>query len=523
VAADTNGYLLVRDAAALLIDCPLADVATALRDAGLPAPEVVLHTQVQAEHCGEWAAFPDAGVYVNVESEPVARRSSAFFAACDTVWPPDRAWDTLGAEPYGIAGCTTERPPAQSLNVADTLVPGTPFRWRGVELDVLPLSASGKRSIGFGWREPGVVFTGDLLAAGGTLVNAYDLERSYGMPTGYLQLRRALNLVEGLDARLLLPTTCELITDPAGDIATLRARVAWVTQAPARRTDEPGAPINYTPARTFGRFRQVAEGIFQNTNFGNVVVFIAPDGGAVMVDPGPCIWPTWEEGVAGMQEDLDLLEREAGLRRVELALLTHHHGDHVQFCDLLRARYGTEICATPDVAMLIAEPETFRYPCTLDWYAFPFARITVDRVLPFDAPLAWRDTTITPMHTPGHCYAHAAFSIPWRGLRTVCTGDVLQYGAGPISVGMPILYNDTAWPSRGMLPTYRRLADERADLVLCGHSQSFFDPDGGILADWAAMAEASQALAQAMLGDDLERAMTPPGFDEKRARVPVLV
>ena len=52
---ENNGYLLVRHRQSLLIDCPAAQIP--LPD-HLPAPAIILHTQLQEEHCREWAAFP---------------------------------------------------------------------------------------------------------------------------------------------------------------------------------------------------------------------------------------------------------------------------------------------------------------------------------------------------------------------------------------------------------------------------------------------------------------------------------
>jgi len=520
LSGETNGYLIVRGAESLLIDCPAGIWAPLLEAAGLPLPRTILHTQVQDEHCGEWAAFPTAQVLVAKASLTVAQRTQKYFEECATVWPPSRAWETLGEEKFGIGGCTTERPPAQPLQVIGTLQSGHKFQWQDVTFEIFALPASGKRSIGLAWRDKHVIFSGDLLLAGGYLVNAYDLERNYGMPLGYVQLQRNLRQVAAMNPRLLLPTTGPIITEPIADIDRLKKRIAWATRPPALRRHEPAALINYLPARVFGRFREVLPGLYQNTNYGNVIVFVTANGAGLLIDPGPCIWPTWEEGAAGMQEDLDLLEREAGLTRIERALITHFHGDHVQFCDLLRQRYGTEILATPDVATLLAHPETYHYPCCVDWYGYPYKCLTVDRVIVYEQPLTWQDTTITPVHAPGHCYAHAAFLLDWHHRRTACTGDVLQYGAGPISVGMPILYNDTAWPDRGLLVTLARLAAYQPEVVLCGHSQSFLDPDGAILADWQLAAGTSLALAHAMAPDgDLLRMMTPPGFDIMRQQL----
>ncbi len=518
VRAATNGYLIVRDGASLMIDCPCHDAAGALRAAGLPAPELILHTQVQEEHCREWAAFPDADVQVAADAVEVATVSPAFRAACATVWPPSREWSTLGADPYGIAGCVTERSPGQPLRVTGHLQPGQTVAWRGLELAVLALPGSGKRAIGFHWASCGALFSGDLVHAGGKLVNFYDLERCYGGGGGLLEMRASVEKVQSLSLRLLLPSTGPVIADPSRDLELLARWLQRPLGATVRRAGTASAQINYQPLRTFGRYRVVREGICQSTNFGNIVLYVDDAGRGLMVDPCNCVWLSWEESVASMQEDLDAFERELGLKRIEVVLVTHPHGDHMQYGNLLRQRYGSRVLATPDVAAELAFPERFPYPCMLDWYGFPpFRSLQVDATVPYDRPLLWHDTPILPLHTPGHCFAHAAFAIGWRGQKTLCAGDVLQYGQGPIRAGLPFCYNDNGHPDRSPAVAFRRMAAQQPDLVLGGHSYSFTDPDCSILRDFVAAAEELDAQLPAMVPDgDLLRATTPPGFDAVR-------
>ena len=428
-----------------------------------------------------------------------------------TIWPPSREWDTRGEEPYGIAGCTTERPPCPPLRNLSPLQAGDTFSWADITLEIIALPGSGKRSIGFYWRTTGALFSGDLLHAGGYLVNLYDLERGYGILNGYQQLLASVQHVAGLAPKLQLPSTGPLITDVAGDLARLRENIEQhVFQGPVRRSDRVYAMTNYKPKREFGRYREVAPGIYQNNNAGNMVLFVDAQGRGCLVDPGPCIWESWEDSVAAMHADLDLLEQETGLRSIELVLITHYHGDHIQFCDLLRERYGATIAATADVADIMERPEDFRYPCVLDWYGFPFTTIAVDKRLTYEQLITWHDTTITPIWTPGHCGAHTGFLIPWGEYRTVCTGDTLQYGDGPLGAGLPIIYNASPWPAQSQLVTAQRLAQARPNLILCGHSFSCFDEDGAIVKDWLAVyQQAIQNTTKLLADGNLKRAMTP--------------
>lgn len=516
--ADTVGYLIVRQGKALLVDCPSTDAAAALTAAGLPAPEVILHTQVQEEHCREWAAFPAAKVYVAEAAIDVATRSPRFFSEAKTVWPPSRDWTTGGEEKYGVAGAVTERPPLQGLNVAGGLTPGATFRWQNVELEILALPGSGKRSIGFFWPQADCCFTGDLLYAGGYLVNIYDQERNYGGLEGWRQSAASIASVQARKPRLALPSTGPIIADFAAAAARLLPLLANPCRVPTRRVGEPTATINYTPRRILSeRWREVVPGLFQNTSFGNMILYIEPAGHALLVDPDFCVWKSWEENCQALHDDFDMLEREAGLKTIDRILLTHYHGDHVQYADELRRRYGATVCGTPEVTALVEHPERYNYVALVNWYNFPFPSFKVDERLVYDREYRWADTTFTPIHSPGHCFAHAGYIIGWQGLRTYCASDVIQYGSGPIGAGLPVAYNDTAWPDFAAAVTLRRLVALKPDLVLGGHSHSFFDRDGSILRDMLGAAETAVLNARDLIHDgNLRRAMTPPGFDAIR-------
>jgi glyoxylase-like metal-dependent hydrolase (beta-lactamase superfamily II) len=519
---ETNGYLIVRGAESLLIDCPFADMAARIRAAGLPLPRTILHTQVQEEHCREWASLPRAEVFVAEECLDVARRAPAFFREVETRWPPSREWDpaTRGMDKYGIAGAMTERPPREPLAVAGALVPGHTFRWHDVELEVLALPGCGKRAIGLFWRRAGILFSGDLMRAGGYLVNFYDCERGYGIQTGYRELARSLQSALDLNPRRALPTTGPAIEAPAADATRLLARLEAVLNPLQLGADRPPPPPG---RREFGLFREHAGGLVQCKNYGNMIVYIDRAGRGLCVDPDICVWHDWATNCRLMHEAFDTLEKEAGLRRMEWGLITHPHGDHMQYGGLLRERYGTTILATADVADVLERPRDFPYPCLLHWYGFPFESFVVDRRLRYEEPVRWRDVPVTPIHTPGHCFAHAGFVIPWNGLRTMCTGDTLQYTTGAIAQPLPVIYSDAAWPVRGFVGTYERVLRERPDLVLGGHSAYFQAADGAVLRDWIEAARDSEARARALVhGRALERAMTPPGFDAVRPVCPEL-
>ncbi len=516
-ASETNGYLITRNGRSLLVDCPCTDMAERIAARGLPRPEVILHTQVQEEHCREWASLGDARVYVHSGSEEIARRTEQFFKDCRTVWGLDRQWgpDDRGMEKYGIGGCVTERPPQQPLNVAGVLKPGEIFRWQDVELEVLALPGSGKRSIGLYWRQKGILFSGDLFAAGGYLVNLYDIERGYGLYNGWQELFASLDKVAALDPKLGCPSTGPVTHQPGGDCRTMRVRLRQAMRPTwrglVRRPQK-------APLRDLGILRQHSEGIFQSNNGGTIALFIDKQGRGLIVDPDICVWFDWATNCGLMNQSLNLLEKEAGLKTIDWALITHYHGDHMEYAPLLRERYGTKVMTSGPVADVLERPRDYGYPCVLDWYNFPYNSLKVDRRLRYGEVLDWHGTPVEVFHAPGHCWAHAAYCLPWEGKIVACTGDTFMYGGGGIAHGFPITWSDTAWPQRSPLSTYQKFAQLKIDLYLGGHGAYCYDADHSVPGEWILAIEEAIELARTAVYGDLQKAMTPPGYDARRPK-----
>jgi len=516
ITCETNGYVLVENGKSIMIDCPSFDLSDAFTKAEIPTPEIILHTQIQEEHCREWAAFPDTNVYVYSECAEIARLKHNIH----TTWNREENWMTIrGAEKYGHCGCITERPPQQPLNITHELNNNEIVCWQGQEFKLVKLPGSGKYACGIYWANESILFSGDLVHSGGYIVNFYDIERCYGLPTGYKELRHSLMNVLELCPNIMLPTTGPIIETPHKDCVTLLARTEWIENPPALRPNEAVGMTNYQPISQFRGYKQILPGLFQNNNYGNIILLITPNGSGLIIDPDACGELSWDESIREFETDLLHFENEHGLKRIDSALFTHYHGDHVRLCNVLQKRYNTELIATPDVAKLLETPHVFPYPCKIPWYDLPFDYIKVNHVIPYDIPQDISDISITPIHTPGHTYAHTGFVFTWCNTKIVCTGDTLQYGDGPIQTPLPIMYNDAAWPDRGYIKTYDCLAAIKPDLVLGGHSHSFYDKDGTIVSDFLKSAKESIILAKQMVLGDLQTAMTPPGYDEMRTKL----
>lgn len=117
----TSSHLVVRHGRGLLIDCHSGQMTRWLNRRGLPAPEMILHTHVQPEHCREADQFSEASILVHEQLKELACERVAYEKAAHTVWDNPAEWmKTLGQEKYGVAGSITVFPPEEPLSVSST-------------------------------------------------------------------------------------------------------------------------------------------------------------------------------------------------------------------------------------------------------------------------------------------------------------------------------------------------------------------------------------------------------------------
>jgi hydroxyacylglutathione hydrolase len=131
------------------------------------------------------------------------------------------------------------------------------------------------------------------------------------------------------------------------------------------------------------------------------------------------------------------IEQLAG-GRLDLILLTHHHGDHVAGTDDVRARFGAPVVG--------AAADARRLP-------------KLDRAVTEGDTVALGGAAATVIDTPGHTVGHIAFHFP--------DGGVLLCGDTLFSLGCGRLLEGTAADMFASLGKFAKLPGDT--LVCCGH------------------------------------------------------
>jgi hydroxyacylglutathione hydrolase len=162
--------------------------------------------------------------------------------------------------------------------------------------------------------------------------------------------------------------------------------------------------------------------------------------------------------------------------KLDLIILTHHHGDHVAGTDAIRTRYGAPVVG--------AKADTHRLPA-------------LDRELWEGSEVDLGASTARVFETPGHTVGHISLYFP--------DGHVLLCGDTLFSLGCGRLLEGTAADMHKSLTRFAALPPET--LVCCGHeyteSNARFalhaDPDNADLKAYAEHVKQLRASGQPTL------------------------
>jgi glyoxylase-like metal-dependent hydrolase (beta-lactamase superfamily II) len=198
--------------------------------------------------------------------------------------------------------------------------------------------------------------------------------------------------------------------------------------------------------------------------FATNYVLLSETGNALMVDFGYDVsttaMPTERTARRTLLWSLDGLRRDHGVERIEAAVVSHYHDDHVAGLNLLRAVEGTEVWAAETFAPILEAPARYDLPCL--W----FEPIPVDRVLPLEQPLQWHEYELTVYPLPGHTRFAVAIAFEVDGTRILVTGDQ-QTDEGARSI-LNYQYRNRFTPE-DFVASAELYARVRPDLLLGGH------------------------------------------------------
>ncbi|TDD72330.1 MBL fold metallo-hydrolase [Jiangella aurantiaca] len=284
----------------------------------------------------------------------------------------------------------------------------------GIDVRVLPTPGHTTGSVTY--VAGGIAFTGDLIYAPGKVWSLAATQWSYTENEGpAMTVLSCYQLLEE-PLELLLPSHGEPMDDPHGALSLLAQRMQRYVDARRPQPwdlrtwlDDPFMPL--TPHLLLNR-----------TSNSCSYVLLSETGNALVIDYGYDVSTGLPSGTDRASRrpwlaSLRALRRQYGVDRVEVALATHYHDDHVAGMPLLRDVEGTQVWAPSTVTPILEHPERYDLPCL--WYD----PIPVDRSLPVGESFRWHEYEITVHDLPGHTLYHAGFEFEVDGVRVLATGD----------------------------------------------------------------------------------------------------
>jgi glyoxylase-like metal-dependent hydrolase (beta-lactamase superfamily II) len=308
-----------------------------------------------------------------------------------------------------------------------------------------------------------LAFSGDLIYGPGKVWSMAALQWSYTELEGAHATVLSLYELRSREPDLVLPSHGDPIAEPGAAFGLLETRLRAFVDSRRASPWDPRDSYDHP-------FEVLSPHLLRNrTSFATSYVLLSDTGGALLIDFGL-------DMIAGLPvgddrssrrpwlPSLTALRRDFGVDRVEVALPTHYHDDHVAGFNLLREVEGTEIWSERTVADVLAVPSRYDLPCL--WYD----PIPVDAVLDAGRPVRWHEYELTTYPLPGHTLYAVAVAFEADGRRVVATGDqqtgTWQPGVEPEILNLQYKNRFRIDDFVASAALYRKLAP---DLMISGH------------------------------------------------------
>lgn len=467
-----NSYLVETRFGPVLID-PAKDVTPESIEAIRPGlSERVTHillTHLQAENADGCENFPWARVHAAAGDEYLAHGPQAYHAL-DITWQAPWDWGSRGNYRGHIGGARNERPPEHPLRLAEPLAePDSMF-----DLKFVPTPGHGKHAFTIVLELAGkkIAFCGDVICGDGKLWNWFDSEWTYGTMAGYHTLKASAEKLIAMKPDVLLPTHGPVIRKPVAALTKLVERMNTVlggVEMP--KFTGPSTEWPATAGPTDGWF-QLSPHLYQwRQGMGNCAAVVTDDGHALFIDDGLCQWIELSARTARHKQVITDFKKALGIKRVEIVIPTHYHGDHLENIPELVEMDGTRVVCLDTVADVIEHPEKYDgLACPLPWYGAVHQRVKVNERVKSEHRFTWRGYQFEIFHLGGQTYYHAGITATIDGRRVMFVGDSVNGGLGVEPV---LCYNDNEPTKRGWAYAIDVALRHKPDAIVCGHGYAY--------------------------------------------------
>ena len=401
-----NVYLLVSGSEAVAVDFGSGSVLDHLEDHGVERITDVLMTHHHRDQGQGLARAAAAGIRVWV---PGSERD--LFADVSTHWQTrviDDYYD-LRQDRFSLL---------DDVPVHATVPEYRTTRIGAIDILAIPTPGHTLGSVSYLAELDGIriALTGDLLYGPGTVWSLAATQWSYTGLEGAAASVISLDLVADRAPDLVLPSHGRPIDAPMAAIVETRRNLQALVDF---RRDEHWD----LSGRLRRPYERITPHLLRNrTSFATSYALLSESGAALLIDYGFDMitgMPVGDDRSSRRPwlASLDALKSTYGIDRVEVAIPTHYHDDHVAGFGLLREVEGTRIWAAESVAPILRDPLRYDLPCL--WYD----PLPVDRVVAAGVPVRWHEYELTMFPLPGHTLYAVAIAFEADGQTVLATGD----------------------------------------------------------------------------------------------------
>jgi glyoxylase-like metal-dependent hydrolase (beta-lactamase superfamily II) len=406
-----NVYALVGPKGTVVINAGTGRWLDALDQLPRP-PAALLCTHYFRDHSAGAARAARMGipVYVPEGERAIFADPAEHFRQRDTYIIYDNYWDLFAPiEPI---------PPAGVLRDYERLA------LAGLDLEIIPLPGVTVTQIGVAVAQPGgpLIFCGEAIHSPGRVARVAPFQYNYNDLGGALACYASASDLRALRPSGLLPSLGTPMLDGAEACERALALLQEnLTLLCAGRPEE-AAGIRELEKEPLER---VTEHVWKTTQAVAINWFVISESGkALVIDYGyhsarGLLAAGYSKPYRrrALLHSLEALKRHTGIDRIDVALISHFHDDHVCGVPLLQRLYGTECWAAEPFADLLAEPDSHCFPC--DWPQ----PIQIDRRIALTETVTWEEYTFHFGAMNGHTRFSALIGFEADGRRFAHTGD----------------------------------------------------------------------------------------------------